>query len=171
MLSAHPVSPPSPVREFSVTVSRQGRRLLFEYRVAADPASLRLPERRERARTDGLWRHTCLEIFVARAGSTEYVEYNFSPSDEWAAYRFSGYREGMQPHAAPAPEFVSRTRADAFELSGSVDLGWLGQSTGRAGVTAVIEDQAGVLSYWALEHPSGKPDFHHADGFIIELQG
>ena len=27
----------------------------------------------------------------------------------------------------------------------------------------------GGISYWALAHPPGKPDFHHADGFALEL--
>ena len=32
-----------------------------------------------------------------------------------------------------------------------------------------IEDEAGALSYWALRHPPGKPDFHHPAGFALEL--
>jgi hypothetical protein len=39
----------------------------------------------------------------------------------------------------------------------------------RLGLSAVIEDTRGSLSYWALAHPPGKPDFHHADGFALEL--
>jgi len=26
------------------------------------------------------------------------------------------------------------------------------------------------LSYWALRHPPGGPDFHHADCFAMELE-
>jgi hypothetical protein len=37
-------------------------------------------------------------------------------------------------------------------------------------VAAVIEDENGRLSYWGLRHPSGKPDFHHPDGFILEVK-
>ena len=37
-------------------------------------------------------------------------------------------------------------------------------------LAAVIEDHRGRLSYWALEHPVGKPDFHHPDGYTIELR-
>jgi hypothetical protein len=36
-------------------------------------------------------------------------------------------------------------------------------------LSAVIEDEDGVLSYWALKHPAGKPDFHHRDAFALEL--
>jgi hypothetical protein len=33
----------------------------------------------------------------------------------------------------------------------------------------VIEAADGSLSYWALRHPPGKPDFHHRDAFALEL--
>jgi hypothetical protein len=33
----------------------------------------------------------------------------------------------------------------------------------------VIEETNGRLSYWALAHPPGKPDFHHSDCFALEL--
>jgi hypothetical protein len=40
----------------------------------------------------------------------------------------------------------------------------------RAAVSAVIEQHDGAISYWALAHPAGKPDFHHRDGFVLKLQ-
>jgi hypothetical protein len=39
----------------------------------------------------------------------------------------------------------------------------------RLGLSAVIEETSGRKSYWALAHPPGKPDFHHADCFAYEL--
>jgi hypothetical protein len=36
-------------------------------------------------------------------------------------------------------------------------------------LSAVIEDDRGTLSYWALKHPSGKPDFHHPEAFALEV--
>jgi hypothetical protein len=36
-------------------------------------------------------------------------------------------------------------------------------------LSAVIEATDGTLSYWALAHPSDKPDFHHPDSFVLEL--
>jgi hypothetical protein len=49
-------------------------------------------------------------------------------------------------------------------LSGSPrDSSW------RLGLSALIEDASGRKSYWALAHPPGKPDFHHADCFAYEL--
>ena len=36
-------------------------------------------------------------------------------------------------------------------------------------VAAVIEEAHGNKSYWALAHPSDKPDFHHPDSFVLDL--
>jgi hypothetical protein len=36
-------------------------------------------------------------------------------------------------------------------------------------LSAVIEEMNGNKSYWALAHPQGAPDFHHADCFALEL--
>jgi hypothetical protein len=36
-------------------------------------------------------------------------------------------------------------------------------------LAAVLEDRDGRLSYWALEHPSERPDFHHPNSFVLEL--
>jgi hypothetical protein len=172
-LFPHPASSPGPVRELSVAVTRDGSELVFSYRLVGDLGALRLPAKREPARVDGLWRHTCFEVFIGQGTSGEYLEYNFSPSGEWAAYLFSVYRAGMQPYGpVAAPSLRASVEADTFELGSTVDLRGVSLVRGktlRLGVTAVIEDRAGVLSYWALKHPVEKPDFHHADSFVLVI--
>jgi len=39
----------------------------------------------------------------------------------------------------------------------------------KLALSAVVEDDSGRLAYWALKHAPGKPDFHHPDGFVLEL--
>ncbi|WP_033925022.1 DOMON-like domain-containing protein [Sphingomonas sp. 35-24ZXX] len=122
-------------------------------------------------RTDGLWRHTCFEAFIASASSPTYAEFNLAPSGAWAAYAFDDYRAGMRDlalAAAPVIEPVEfghwRVRLD---LAGLKDL--IGPAPWRLAVTAVIEARDGSKSFWSLAHPSGKPDFHHADCFAARL--
>lgn len=162
------------VQDLDVGVARPEELLLLSYRLAGDLAALRLPEPRPPSRTDGLWRHTCFEAFIGRAGSGEYWEYNFSPSGAWAAYHFGAYRAGMAPLMKGAPPQIRLESAeDQITLHVVVDLSWLLRSPVgvglRLGLSAVVEDRAQMLSYWALKHPAGKPDFHHADGFVIDL--
>src|SRR5207248_2301688 len=101
-------------------------------------------------------------------------EFNFSPSAEWAAYSFAKYRDGG-PHIDDAlnPQIAVRSDKKQLELSALVDLARISSTYPRAplalALSAVIEEESGVLSYWALRHAPGKPDFHHADSFALEL--
>ncbi|HEY6124484.1 MAG TPA: DOMON-like domain-containing protein [Steroidobacteraceae bacterium] len=179
ILLPHPVSEPGAlqdlVHELSVSVVReQAGQLKLIYRLAGDLDALQLPEPRAAVRTDGLWRHSCFEAFIGHAGGPDYREYNFSPSGAWAAYHFSAYREGMAPLMKGSPPTVTpRIGSETVELTALLDLSWLPRSAAdaglRLGLAAVVEDRARVLSYWALKHPAEKPDFHHADSFVVEL--
>ena len=104
----------------------------------------------------------------------EYREFNFSPSGEWAVYDFQSYRNaiaqesGMENERSPA---INVHRAnDRLELVVEItrDLVPHGRLL-RLGLSAVVEDVDGILSYWALRHPPGKPDFHHTDTFALQL--
>jgi len=134
--------------------------------------SLQDPATRRRA--DGLWRHTCLEAFVkpveGPAGGEAYWEFNLAPSLDWQAYAFEGYRRDQQQAQIAAPMIESRYGASGWELSVRWRLGGVVPGGAwRLAVSAVIEEPDGALSYWALRHPAGRPDFHHRDGFILNL--
>ena len=44
------------------------------------------------------------------------------------------------------------------------------QGAWQWGLSAVIEDDAGALSYWALHHAKAKPDFHDRAGWRARLE-
>jgi len=163
-LVPHPATPSA-----GLQVQTQARRrdgvLSLEYRVTGPVAALRLPQPSARARTDGLWRTTCFEAFAGRAEG--YSEYNLSPSGAWAAYGFDAYRSGMAPLEQSAPLIVTRQTPDTLVVTADVILP--ADADGRIGLTAVLETLDGAISYWALAHPSDKPDFHHPDSFVLDL--
>lgn len=148
--------------------------LAFSYTLIADINQLLIPLVATSRRIDGLWKHTCFEAFIGTKDSPAYYEFNFSPSSEWAAYQFRGYRDGW-PLADDgfAPNISVEQVADRLTLETTIRLDRLSLihsgTTLRIGLTAVIEGNDGTLSYWALRHPAGKPDFHHADSFALEL--
>ena len=148
--------------------------LELSYIVAGQMSSIRMPVAAANARSDGLWRHTCFEAFIRASSDTGYYELNFSPSGQWAAYQFSGYRNGMRvaDEITGVPIEV-RSSPDSCALQASLDpdrfAGLPRERSWRLGLSAVIEDTNGGISYWALAHPPGKPDFHHADGFAYEF--
>ena len=143
-------------------------KLALTYVMTGDIAALKLPSPAHAARTDELWRHTCLEAFVG--GGAGYYEFNLAPSSQWAAYGFDGYREGMFPvEPFGDPAISTEATVDRFTLRATLALDGLPDlrpdADWRLALTAVIEQRDGLKSYWALAHPAGRPDFHHADGF------
>lgn len=144
--------------------------LRLAYTVTGDVSGLLLPAPAPAERTDELWRHTCLEAFVGEADGPTYYEVNLAPSTCWAAYRFSGYREGMAPALGIGDPGVStRIEPDRFTLTATLALsgadGLRADADWRLALSAVIEQTDGRKSYWALTHPPGRADFHHALGF------
>jgi len=148
--------------------------LVLSYVVHGHVGDLRLPPITVPARGDELWQHTCFEAFVGSAADSAYYELNFSPSTQWAAYRFDSHRSGMRvateisvPHldVQSAPDrYTLQVTLKLDELSGLPrDVRW------RLGLAAITEDTRGGKSYWALAHPPGKPDFHHFDCFALEI--
>jgi hypothetical protein len=174
LLLPHPACTPAHVDALTATVSRDATSLCVEYHLRGDLQFLLIPERRAPAREDDLWRHTCFELFAAPDGDSRYREFNFSPSGAWAAYDFADYRSGMVPAPVDAPLLLDFTRVERGGVL-SVKLGFdslCGQVPAaalRLGLTAVVEDHSGRMSYWALRHPAEKPDFHDAGGFVARL--
>jgi hypothetical protein len=140
-------------------------RLAVSYTIEGDLDRLRIPSARPPLRAERLWQHTCCEIFIARKDSAAYHEFNFSPSGEWAAYAFRGYREGEALDTAD-PGISMRRTAAKLELEAVISAV---EGMMRVGLSAVIEEHDGRLSYWALRHAPGKPDFHHPEAFALEL--
>jgi hypothetical protein len=136
---------------------------------------LRIPGATTPSAADGLWKHTCFEMFVAGSSENRYHEYNFSPSGQWARYRFAAERVRDASSEDRAGEQVipidCRVYADSLTLRASVPLSDLPHSPGGwlVGLSAVLEHADGQLSYWALHHPREQADFHHPAGRILRL--
>jgi hypothetical protein len=169
--------PASAIRHIDVRVTRPApARLALEYELVGDLAGVRVggsgnadgmnPDQP----TDGLWRHTCMELFVGLVPAGPYLEFNLAATGQWAAYRFSGYRSGMAPLTGiRAPRIELRTQSDRLLLSADVELPRDLTGDLRLGITAVVEDAQGQLGYWALRHAGERPDFHHPDSFGFEI--
>jgi hypothetical protein len=173
-LLRHPDSRSFAAARVEVAVARpRADRLVLSYVVTGKMSDIRMPPVMPSARADELWRHTCFEAFVRAASGPAYYEFNFSPSTQWAAYRFGDYRNGMGAAETSAPAIEARSGLDSYTLQTSLELDRLPdlsrEASWRLGLSALIEDRSGGMSYWALAHPPGKPDFHHADSFALEF--
>ena len=173
-LVPHPTTPPS--RPFKVWASVDHIASLSAtattniwFGVGAPASRFVIPKMAEPWRADELWRTTCFEAFLKPAGEQSYREWNFAPAGNWAAYDFADYRDGMARAEIGAPPYIRME--DNFTwwtvgatITADADRQW------RLGLSAVLEEQDGTKSYWALAHPPGDtPDFHHEDCFAAQL--
>ena len=169
-LSAHPAHPPARVTGVEAKV------------IGFDPSWLRVRWRVEgaqglvvppfsgRGRADELWRSTCFELFLRPQGGESYVELNLSPSERWAAYDFTGYRAGMADRpASREPDCTVRIGSSFAIFDGAIPRDLLPELPADVNFAAVIEEEGGTVSYWALAHPEAKADFHDPACFTAEL--
>jgi hypothetical protein len=168
-LTPHPDTPSEAVRRIEVEVARRGRDLALSFRLTGSLDRLLIPPPAPPVRADGLWQHSCFEAFIRPAGSEAYREFNFSPSGEWAAYRFDSYRSGMSDLEEFPPPRIATRSGEVLEVEVGLVPGLPGESTWQLGLSAVVEEASGGKSYWALAHPPGQPDFHSRDCFALEL--
>jgi hypothetical protein len=176
-LLPHPSCKTGPVRSISASgwLDRH-EKLTVDYELLGDLAAISLPAAAiAPARLDGLWQHSCFELFAQPDAGPGYVEFNFSPSGDWASYAFGSYRgrhpvEGpalttMEVHHRSESRFTLRACTALRAASRSAASTWSWQ----LGIAAVIENMNGTRSYWALQHPRREPDFHDAAAFAVEL--
>lgn len=159
-------------------VALQGDRLRIRYQLSGDLGSVKLPPPAAAgpARCDGLWEHTCFELFLAAEGMEPYWEVNLAPNGHWNLYRLDRYRHGLapMPDRDALPVAVDTTPEQlhlSLELLLPQELVWAcRQRALRLGVTTVIEQRGGALSFWALAHGGPQADFHRREDFLLRFQ-
>lgn len=153
-------------------LQRNGSRLFLETALTGDLYSLVFPAPDPQPqRRDNLWETTCFECFLAPLDGAEYWELNLSPSGHWQSYRFTDYRQGRELALNLAPVFRFNRESRSLTLTLTLDLApvILPDSPLTVNVTAVLESNEGVLSYWAPTHPRPEGDFHCREGFVLRI--
>lgn len=154
------------------TANVRAGRLAARFEISGDLAGIVFPGPSSApARCDLLWQRTCFEVFVNPAPGEAYWEFNFSPSGDWACYRFDSYRSGMSPEqtAVIAERAVNSPTSALREWEFSADVTALPEIAVplRFGLAAVVETESGEITYWAASHRGGKADFHSRESFTL----
>ncbi len=155
-LIPHPGTTVATLQSIDAAVWQDDGRWHFRY-LLEGTADLRLPDPEEPGRADGLWKATCAEAFVGLPRGA-YLEFNFSPSGQWAAYRFDGPRQRMREEPAEV-EVCLDFGQEWAAIEAAVRCTALEPGL-TLGMAAVVEEQGGIKSYWALRHGDGPPNFH-----------
>lgn len=169
-LIPHPANTPLAVSSVQARIlSLDAHWLTLRWRVEG-AGQLVMPAFAGKRRADGLWQTTCFELFARPGGGDAYAEFNLSPSQSWAAYDFSAYREGMAERPTPRdPVCTPRRGQSVLIFDAAIPAAALPPLPWSYGLTAVIEEEGGHKSYWAIAHRTDKPDFHSEACFAARL--
>ena len=169
-LEYHPSNPPLAVRSVEAKVLSVTDNW-FRVRWRVDGVTkLVIPQFAGKGRQDELWKTTCFELFLKPQGGSSYCEFNLSPSERWAAYDFTGYREGMSERPfSREPDCTMRVGQAMAIFDAALPRAQIPGGKCAVGLSAVIEEDGGHKSYWALTHSDEKPDFHDASCFTAKV--
>ena len=146
-------------------------RMEIRYDLTGDIGAIAIPDPATASRANNLWERTCFELFIQYQSETGYSEYNFSPSAQWAAYRFAAHRTGRSDIASAHADVSVERSGHAFRLHANVILeARAGSGFMDVGLSAIIARNDGRKSHWALAHDQGKPDFHKSDCFTHRIE-
>ncbi len=105
-----------------------GGSISFKFWVDDPDELLLLPQENKGSRNefrDELWKKTCFEAFLTLPDSEDYLEFNGSPSGDYALYKFLTYRMGCEaikyPQAAPQ-QFSSQELSNDGKTMRVLDL-------------------------------------------------
>ena len=132
---------------------------------SADASGCEASEKRH----DNLWKHTCFEAFFGKPDSEQYWELNVAPSGHWNLYQFDAYRSGGKEEPdtdIPTTSWKQSDRKCCCSITLNLSPWWEDLQLPELAISAVLETQTGRLSYWALQHPGDKPDFHDRRSFL-----
>ena len=151
-------------------IERNNNELKIEYNL--QKSQVIIPEvANNLTRQFDLWEHTCFEFFLGIKDSSQYWEFNLSPSGNWNVFRFPDYRQDIAEEMAFNQLPFRVLQDDSLQLRAEIDLDKIiaPEQNIDVGITTVVEDEDANLSYWALSHPGKEADFHLRDSFLIEI--
>jgi hypothetical protein len=72
---------------------------------------------------------------------------------------------------AEPPRVTQRREGDRLIIGAAIPAALLPAPAEllRLALAAVVEDQRGALTYWALHHPAAAPDFHAPESVVALL--
>ena len=173
-LVPHPAAPPAdPPFKLWVNVEHSAAfsataTINMWFGIGAPMSRFVIPEPTEPVRAENLWESTCFESFLRVPGADSYREWNFAPSSAWAAYDFSGYRDSRADAEVAVPYVRVEDNFTWWALGATISAD--AKAVFELGLSAILEEQDGTKSYWAIAHPEGdKPNFHDPACFAAHL--
>ena len=169
-LVPHQAHPPDAVTSVEAKIGVANEHWLTARWRIEGSAKLVLPKPAGSKRMVGLWQTTCFELFVQPDGRGGYYELNLSPSERWNLYGFDAPRTGMREEVTDRRPVCTMRPGSRFAIfDAAIPRAMFPDAKSDLGIAAVIEEEGGTKSFWALDHAGEAPDFHDPACFTARL--
>ena len=152
------------------SILRDQQKLKIEYILTGELDKVIIPVLKTKGdRRFDLWEHTCFEFFLGIKDTSEYWEFNLSPTRDWNVFHFFRYRHNIVEEIKfSSLPFQVIQEKNCLRLALKVNLAKIinPNTNLKIGITTVIEEQH-QFSFWALKHPQTEADFHDQASFTI----
>lgn len=162
-----------PEIDIAASIDLQNGMLAIEYQLRGDLSAIDIPSPAPiPTRKFKLWESTCCEFFIGVPETSNYWEFNLSPSGDWNIFQLDDYRQGLREELAiTSLPFKIDRQPDLLLLDLEFDLRQIIETKQaiEVAITAVIQPYHDETSYWAVIHCGTVADFHLRDSFTIDL--
>lgn len=157
--------------ELSSELTLTNESVFISYKLHGDLSQLDLGDGHpHRARIIKLWEKSCFELFMKDTNGS-YIEFNFSPVFEWNAFYFVKKGDELKEYLKMDTVKIDVLLSDeVFHLIVEIDKNKFPNaffdSALEVGMTSVLKEKNGSLSYWAIKHCDSKPNFHDFRSYV-----
>lgn len=163
----------APATEVQVELNQNAESVFISYRIQKGLELIDLGSSTpHKERVMKLWEKSCFELFIKNEKDS-YIEFNFSPNFEWNCFYFAKKGDALMEWPRmnrPATEIL--LSLDHYFLVAEIRKELMppgffdGPHELSAGLSSVIKEKSGGLSYWALSHHDTRPNFHDFRSFV-----
>ena len=140
----------------------------FVYTITGDLSDVNFPLYKKERRENNLWENSCFEFFIAEKQTTEYREFNFSPSGKWNVYSFDSHRKNMKEEEKVKNVKIRTEREkNKFVLFAYVDFRLAKPASNyEFQLATILKTKDGIRHFFAIDNSSEQPDFHNRKFFV-----
>lgn len=154
----------------TLDVSKEKIKVTFH--LSGNISKIGLPPAKENPnRVIGLWHTTCFELFLRNnLKSSNYLEFNFSPTHDWNCFYFSRDGDELKEWAQiNSINIATDSENTSYRLIAEIPMKSIPTtlrniSEMKVSTTAII-NLDNEESFWAVKHTDNCPNFHHPESY------
>jgi len=137
------------------------KEIIVTYEIRGELKNYIFNKAENKKRANELWRATCFELFIAPENSSNYWEFNISPTKAWNFYAFDSYKKSMREELLPSsPHIEIREEEMLYRCACSLSFR-LKEKYYQFNLAVILLDNKDIRHFYTIYRKKGVADFHN----------